>query len=214
MLDKVQIVEIGMPRTATRSMAQAVKNLGYTVNHGIGFTKFIEKDESIRLKKELWTQLFHGNIPKFPYDNYEYVGNFSLLHWKQLAEVKPDLKFILTIRDVDDWWESCKRRWSRNRRLRSRKIIRSGHIKDKYITTAITVFHLYGCYNLNEFCWKDGFKRHNDEVLRYFKDSDRLLVHNVFEGDGWETLCSFLDADIPKIRYPNTISFKISTKLK
>jgi len=214
MLDKVQIVEIGMPRTATRSMAQAVRNLGYTVSHGIGFTKFINKDESTRLKKERLLRLLCGNIPEFPYDNYEYVGNFSHLHWKQLAEMKPDLKFILTIRDEDDWWKGCKNSWAKNRRYRSLRIIKSGRIEENQIPTAITVFHLYGCYNLNEFCWKDGFKRHNDEVLSYFKDSDRLLVHNVFEGDGWKTLCSFLDTNIPETEYPHKHSLNITTELK
>lgn len=39
MLNKVQVCEIGMPRTATRSLVAAMDILGYKSSHGLGFCK-------------------------------------------------------------------------------------------------------------------------------------------------------------------------------
>lgn len=70
MTDKVQFCEIGMGRTATRSMARAMKDLGFSVSHGSVYFK--NKSD---LKNKYLHDLLYGVIPKYPYENYEFVGN-------------------------------------------------------------------------------------------------------------------------------------------
>lgn len=208
MLDKVKFCEIGMGRTATRSMAKAMKILGFSVSHGGGFFRGRED-----LRDQYLHDLLYGVIPKYPYDNYEFVGNLPYMHWDQLAEAKPDLKFILTTRNEDDWWNGCKTRWIRVRNERVRKVLKRDSIVGREIFTMVNAFNFFGCYSMHEYRWRKAFKRYNNEILDYFKDSDRLLIHNVFEGDGWSSLCDFVGKDIPKDGYPNTKSKHITSKI-
>lgn len=47
------------------------------------------------------------------------------------------------------------------------------------------------------------FREHNQNVIEYFKDrSNKLLIMNVFDGDGWDKLCSFLECNIPNTKFP------------
>jgi hypothetical protein len=46
----------------------------------------------------------------------------------------------------------------------------------------------------------DVYNRHVDEVIDMVP-KERLLVHKL--GDGWESLCTFLDVLIPELDYPN-----------
>ena len=47
------------------------------------------------------------------------------------------------------------------------------------------------------------FRRHNAEVLEYFKNRpDDLLVMDMDAGAGWPQLCGFLKKSIPGVPYP------------
>ena len=46
----------------------------------------------------------------------------------------------------------------------------------------------------------DVYNRHVDEVIATVPQ-DRLLVHNL--GDGWESLCTFLNVPVPEEDYPS-----------
>lgn len=210
-LDKVQFCEIGMPRTASRSLATAMKILGFTVSHGIGFAKFRPKKEADSMITLCLRHFLFGSIPPFPYENYEFVGNFASSHWKLLAETKPQLKFILTYRNVDQWWDGCWKRWRRIHKEQIKRVLHRKGIIEKEMISAISRFKNFGNYGVDEFNWKNGFERHNKEVLEYFKGSDRFLVHSVFEGDGWEKLCKFVNKEVPNIPYPNSKSMKVTT---
>jgi hypothetical protein len=48
------------------------------------------------------------------------------------------------------------------------------------------------------------YEKHNREVIEYFKNKpSQLLVMNIFEEDGWEKLCSFLNKPAPNRSFPN-----------
>jgi len=49
---------------------------------------------------------------------------------------------------------------------------------------------------------KEYFLKENS--LDFFSDKgDRFLIHNVFKGDGWENICSFLNKKVPRSPYPH-----------
>lgn len=50
----------------------------------------------------------------------------------------------------------------------------------------------------NEDIYRARFRRHNQEVLDYFRDRpDDLLILDWSRGDGWAQLCGFLGAEVP-----------------
>ncbi len=188
-------------------MSVAFGHLGYTVTHGMGFIKD-RKDESNQLLDNLVHNIMHGRPDPHIYNNYEYVGNLPILHWRVLAEDNPEIKFILTIRDEDEWWDRCVTRWSAIRHYRTRRMIHFRQIKHRQIFSFLVSAKCFGCYGMNERAWRTGFKSHNEEVINYFRGTDRLLVHNVFEGHGYTELCEFLGMELPLQNYPNTVSLR------
>ena len=49
----------------------------------------------------------------------------------------------------------------------------------------------------------ERYRRHNAEVLEYFKERPRdLLQMDMDNGGSWDPLCSFLDKPIPDVAYP------------
>ena len=62
---------------------------------------------------------------------------------------------------------------------------------------------LYGQKGFNAEIMLARYRRHNFEVLEYFKDrQDDLLVMNIDEGAGWPELCGFLGSPVPNVKYP------------
>jgi hypothetical protein len=48
------------------------------------------------------------------------------------------------------------------------------------------------------------YRRHNKDVLNYFKQREQdLLVLDFSKGDGWEKLCNFLHKEIPNVPFPH-----------
>jgi hypothetical protein len=184
-----------MPRTGTRSVSDAVRLLGFSVSHGI---KYLDHD----MKQECKRRRMIGN-PWLPvYDHYDYVGNVSIVTWRELADSCPDMKFILTVRPLQDWWLSCRNNWEIPLRTQAETFVTGSDFDKRW--TLITLLILFGCYVPHETKWKRGYIRHNREVLKYFKGSNRLLVMNIFKGHSWSRLAKFLSIQtIPDTPFPH-----------
>lgn len=194
----MKFCEIGGPRTGTRSLNVAMKQLGFKVQHG---TSRLRKND----KNDLLKKLLFGKTDLNIYYKNDYVGNVPFVHWEILAENHKDLKFILPIRDIDSWWLSVRRRWWNARRARAKGILNTGIVgsRDQFISLLIS-FKFFGSVGCNEYVWKKQFSRHNEEVIKYFENDDRLLVFNIFEGDSWEKLCDFVGvSEIPTNDFPS-----------
>ena len=98
--------------------------------------------------------------------------------FKQLDKEFPRSKFILTLRDTDSLLQS----WE-NYFKGSHLAINSEEMRQKV---------------------KTYYERHNKEILKYFKDKpSKLLIMDIFKGDGWEKLCPFLDKPLPNQSFPH-----------
>jgi len=97
----------------------------------------------------------------------------------------PNAKFILTVRPVDEWFQSMVDYFGESDTQMRKWIYGSGHPKG------------------NETTYKKVYNSHNRAVKGYFEGSGRLLVMNVTQGDGWDKLCPFLDVDIPSKSFPD-----------
>lgn len=109
--------------------------------------------------------------------------------YPQLDKMYPGSKFILTIRDLDSWLESCKKYLAKvPAAYEYRKLVRSA---------------VYGMYDFNEERWRMIFQQHHKGVRTYFKHRPGdLLEIRICDGDGWEKLCPFLDKQIPEVSFP------------
>jgi len=39
--------------------------------------------------------------------------------------------------------------------------------------------------------------------MEHFNNTGKLLVINIFDGDGWDKICSFLNEPIPNVPFPH-----------
>lgn len=170
------IIGVGFQKTGTSSLREALKILGYRV-----------KDTT----KRALIPILRGNYSKIirMLKNYDAVEDTPwYIIYKELDELIPNSKFILTIRDEESWYKSVSRHIDNLRSANHEYIYGKGKGLPKDDKK-----HTIDVYN-----------KHNSEVLEYFKHRpDDLLILDFTKGDGWEKLCHFLEKDIPNVPFPH-----------
>ena len=185
---KQKVFVIGLPKTATSSLAVALETLGYDL-----FGHFAVENDNIG------TEVHELVLEKLP--QYEaFVDVPWCVLYKELDEWCPGSKFILTLRDEEDWLSSVVRHFGYRETPMREWIYGAGDPvgnEDKYI---------------------GKYRAHVRQVRSYFshRPSD-LLELKITEGEGWDKLCSFLghptiDTSFPKVntvRERETLKFKL-----
>jgi hypothetical protein len=182
---KPKVFCIGFHKTGTTSLEVALKRLGYRVTGCFG-TKDPDIGEKVYDMADVLVQKF---------DAFE--DNPWPIIYKELDRNYPDSKFILTIRPSESWIRSL--------------------VRDFALTETPMRKWIYGvgCPEGNEDIYVQRYEEHNREVLEYFKDRPNdLLIFDMPGGDGWEQLCPFLGADIPKKSFPHANKASLSRKIK
>lgn len=196
-----KIFNIGLPRTGTTSLNAAVNMLGF---------------KSIHNPKKFRKQAMEGQY-RFDDDDWRALTNFGEHFYPQLDQAYPNSKFILTVRDEMDWlrsWEQqigastgdevpTRRAWTRPLRLWERKIRRIFEY-DFRITHMHARIDIFGTYKFHAERCLYVYRLHQKNALEYFKGrAHDLLLMDICGGDGWETLCPFLEIDeIPEEPFP------------
>lgn len=115
--------------------------------------------------------------------------------YQHLDRTFPGSKFILTIRDPDNWFDS----WCR---FHNGDLRRLGTLAIPYHRIAFGLEEGY-CFDHLGDQYKKRYQERNQQVRTYFKNrSDDLLIIDWEKGDGWEQLCQFLQVPIPDIPFP------------
>jgi hypothetical protein len=163
-------------------------------------------DESPR-----WRQAFEGNAPWDEiFSGFEstvdWPGSF---HYRELIDVYPDAKVLLSVRDPESWAISMRETiWGviyGDCLMRDMSMART-RVDDKwrdYIELVSEMWERSGLLGdvarADEEAMQRGFVAFNEEAQRNVP-SDRLLVWQA--SDGWEPLCEFLGAEVPDAPFP------------
>lgn len=181
------VIGVGFQKTGTSTLREALKILGYRV-----------KDTTRRAL----IPILRGNYKKIVrmLKNYDAVEDTPwYIIYKELDELFPNSKFILTIRDEESWYKSVK-----------------NHIGD--LRTA----HHQWIYGRGKALPKDDkantlkvYNDHNREVIEYFKNRpDDLLIIDFTRGEKWEKICKFLGREVPDDPFPHYNKTSASRKKK
>ncbi|KAF2848227.1 hypothetical protein T440DRAFT_454789 [Plenodomus tracheiphilus IPT5] len=215
---EMKVLSLGMSRTASLSITQGLKKLGYQgVHHGITalsspvewqlFDKacdalfpVLPTYKGDPFTREDWDVLFG------PYEAVTDMGSFFAL---QLIQAYPEAKVILVERDIDEWYDSMEEAifgttWG----LRADLVIDVfgplyGLNGGKTIRKVMLGF--YGVRNVSEMrrVAKDRYRRHYAEI-RAAVPPERLLEFRLEDGCRWELLCDFLGKEVPDVPFPMT----------
>ena len=174
---------IGLSRTGTTSMMSALTTLGYRCLHYPDTVDVIDKTLMGRFD---WDVL----------DQYDAFGDTPVAaYYRELDKQCPDSKFILTLRNQDEWLRSC------SNKIRNKGAYYNPPVKSTLFSMIIRA-QLYGRHYYNRESFLKAYYRHRDDVFEYFEHpSSRLLVTNMSQG--WEPICKFLDLDVPDVPFPN-----------
>lgn len=171
---RTKVFGIGFQKTGTTSLGRALELLGYRMHGVFGFLDPDIAENALPQAIELAQT--HDAFQDNPW---------SVLYQELDAEF-PGSKFILTERPTDQWIESVVRHFGTRSEPMREWIYGDGRPRG------------------NEQLYVDRYERHNREVRAYFQDRpDDLLIMNVTNGEGWETLCPFLGIDVPKQAFPH-----------
>jgi Sulfotransferase domain len=113
--------------------------------------------------------------------------------FRELDELHPDSRFILTIRDFRSWLKSTEaffgarepaEPWKRQLRMKT-----------------------YGVLTWERGAFLRAYHRHVETVLEHFANRPRdLLILNIVGGEGWEPVCVFLGKIAPPVAFPHAHS--------
>ncbi len=173
-----KIFGIGLSKTGTTSLANALQILGYKTKDNMGVVKYATGDlSSVDLHVvDANDALTDTPIPSF---------------YRELDTKYPGSRFILTVRDSEGWLKSCKKQFTQ----RFAEVQTDAH---KRLFT-----DLYGTDVFDDRRFASGYEMFVDGAREYFKDRPQdLLIINIVADEGWEKLCPFLQRPVPDIPFP------------
>lgn len=182
---------IGRNKTGTTSLEKALRDLGYKMGNvpkGERLLKDYEKSDFGPIVKFCKTaQAFQDAPFSWPYT------------WLVLFEHFPNAKFILTVRDEEEWYKSItsyhSKLFSGGKRVPTMKDLQNAKYRYKGFvwdaSRAVWKTPEDDVYNKEMFI--ENYKRHNEDVLHFFKDKPNFISLNVSQKGSYLQLCEFLN---------------------
>ena len=179
---------IGQNKTGTTSLKRALYMLGY---------KSCPEDIMYNFRSVHFKNFKDGKFDEIlklvnEYDVFEDRPWNHTDFYKLLDKTYEGSKFILTTREVEQWWNSYIK-WDKKIRLRN-----SWHYE---INSEV-------CYGVNSFLdnpdlSKQIYLNRNNEIKNYFSDNPNFLEIDINEDHKFEKLCEFLNKKSPGKPYPH-----------
>jgi hypothetical protein len=203
-MSEMKVIGAGLPRTGTLSQKVALEQLGfgpcYHMVDLMGDLAQTPKWEQALEGNGRWDEIFEGfqSTVDWPASYY----------YRELAEVYPDAKVVLGVRDGDSWARSMHETiWAffygdvlmRHVSFARREVDPTW--KD-WTDMLMEMWRRSGLMNeeaTTEEWMSAAIDRYHAEV-RETVPSDRLLVWSVSEG--WGPLCEFLEVPVPDAPFP------------
>jgi hypothetical protein len=201
----MKVIGAGLPRTATTTQMIALEMLGLPCYH----MRDMMADPATSIP--LWRAAFEGNGD---WDTL-FAGKESIVdwpgsyHWRELMDVYPDAKVLLSVRSAESWVQSMHNTiaaiWFGDNLMHHLAMAQYqidplyaswlDLLRDMWTKADIMVRS-----NGDRTAMAADMERWNQEVIDTVP-AERLLVWN--PKDGWEPLCEFLELDVPEQPLPN-----------
>jgi len=170
---KPKIFGLGLSRTGTTTLTKVLNETGLKLIH------YPSKEDLFSFNNDGAT-----DIPVIPV-------------YKQLDQSFPNSKFILTVRDKDEWMSKIepylerKKQWNQSQ------------------TQVETRVKVYGAPFFDKKSYSKAYDDHHKDVEKYFsKRKKDLLILNIIDGDSPKKLFDFLGIDNPPLEFPVTNKLK------
>ena len=188
----LKVVGAGFGRTGTMSLKLALEQLGFGPCHHMVET--FGKNDHIAL----WQAAADGNPDwEAVFEGYQSAVDWPVCYfWRELIDLYPDAKVILSKRDAEGWFKSASNTIFKAITAGQGAADSTGG--GKMVKTIVVDGTFNGKLLEREYAMK-VFNEHNEAVMSSI-DPSRLLVFEASEG--WEPLCEFLDLPVPDTEFP------------
>jgi len=196
------VIGVGLGRTGTGSLKDALNLLGYKTFHMSELPK--DLDRWAKVWTDTYKKIDDGTIARADWDtlyqDYTATTDFpSAMFPRELLAAYPSAKFILTTRPTEKWYQSTLNTIYRTASfpmLQLSKLLYPSQRKIKTISRRFWVNFFRGRFVSDG---KEIFNEHN-QLCRDIIPKEQLLEFRVEEG--WEPLCKFLEKPIPSAPFP------------
>lgn len=178
---------IGLSKTGTRSLHDALQLLGLRSVHWGGPDLQTAVRRGPEIKQAVERALADGRPLLDDVEDADAYSDILALteNFDVLDAQYPGSRFILTVRDTEEWIESRRRHVEANVAM---------HARGEYHGSFLEI-DLEG--------WRLEAEAHERRVRSHFAGRRRdLLVMDISAGDGWEVLCPFLGLAVPDLPFP------------
>ncbi|ETS85787.1 hypothetical protein PFICI_03812 [Pestalotiopsis fici W106-1] len=204
----MKVLVLGMPRTGTQSIAEALIQLGISP---IYHMREVGQNNHQAAWAEAMDAKFEGKGKPYGREEFDKIlGDFegladypAVIFPAELIEAYPEAKIILTLRsDEDKWFDS----------MMATLIHGHTHAPKPNPSPMAPVSSRY-----HRFCWNDDFPTHGREAYRkqnaVVREAARGREFLEYEtGSGWAPLCEFLGLPIPDVPYPRSDDWAVYKK--
>ena len=175
------VIGVGLSRTGTTSLNEALEILGL---------------RSVHYCPDRFLSIMNGKSTDFRVmDDVDAVTDIpAAIFYKELSKEYLGSKFILTLREEQDWLKSVRHHYE-TLDDKIDYLYASSVQKDWLRSIGKQVqAYVYGGEYISV------YRRHIQAVSEF---CDPLLSMNIVEGDGWEKLCPFLELPTPNKSFPH-----------
>ncbi|KAM4060049.1 nad dependent epimerase [Hirsutella rhossiliensis] len=221
---EMKVLALGLPRTGTLSMAEALTTLGYENVHHTLKSDIFQNEPYNKFCSRAADAIFPalptytgGTITREDWDTVygtcEAVTESAAFFAPQLIRAYPKAKVVVVVRDFDRWFESVDVIFSSLLTKRGEFFIR--WIEPILGLTTVSVMQkgILGFFEANDILGarenaEKTYNRHH-RVIQEMVSSEQLLFYRM--GDGWEPLCKFLGKPVPDSQFPRVNDSKALT---
>ncbi|KAK0634394.1 P-loop containing nucleoside triphosphate hydrolase protein [Bombardia bombarda] len=203
----MQVLCVGLPRSGTESLAQALAILGYDhTYHGwdIVYDSECHSPGWVRLVRKKW---YPDTIPnkedrEITATDFDALLGHSVavtdaaasVFAAEMVRAYPEAKVVLNMRrDVDGWVESL-----------GRTLVRANESWGFWVASWLDRECFWAWHVYERFMWPLLFRAggvEHSSMIRGLVPKERLLEWYI--EDGWEPLCKFLGKPVPDVEFPH-----------
>lgn len=186
-----KVFGIGLERTGTTSLTEALRLLGYRALHfpddDVTRTEIYDHFKSGRKSIHLSILRHYNALTDTP----------VCCIYRALDKAYPGSKFILTVREKQAWLQS------RSRLVKLQILPQFETLPREHPANVYTRFigdQLYGPFNYDP---DRAYDFYNAKASQYFRDRPRdFLTLDICAGEGWSKLAPFLGCPVPAVPFP------------
>jgi hypothetical protein len=185
-----KVFGIGFQKTGTSSLDEAFRILGYRTDKGV-FINTPGRKASLRIDPPLTNAKILERVLPIAREREAFSDNPWPLLFRELDELFPGSKFILTVRDPQSWLASLVR-----------------HFGDRESDVLEWIYGVRAVRG-NESRCLEIYEAHNAAVRAHFASRPAALLEiDVEKQPRWSELCAFLGKPVPRRPFPraNTAS--------